>query len=155
DGDDAEADVVGAPLGLEAQAEGRPAGPAVVGPAPAPAHPRRAAGAVPLRRRPGVVQVGALAARQSCMIPVPAPLEDIAVHVVQAPGVGRVTADLRGTLQRRPLLGAVVRLALEVGLLAAEGIAESGGGGGAGAAGVLPLRLRGQAELPPLGQLAR
>src|SRR5262245_36321409 len=36
DGDDTKADMVGPPLGFEPQPEGRPAGPALVRPAPAP-----------------------------------------------------------------------------------------------------------------------
>jgi len=42
DGDDPKADVVAPALGLKPQAEGRPAGPTLVGPAPAAAHARAA-----------------------------------------------------------------------------------------------------------------
>src|SRR5581483_10553974 len=153
DGGNPEADVVGPPLRLEPQPEGRPARPAVVAPGTAPANPRVVAGPVlrPLHRR----QVRVVAARQLRVVPVPAPLVDVAVHVVQAPGVGRVAADLRRPLQRRPRLGPVVRLALEVRLLAAELVAERRCRGGDGSAGVLPLGLRRQPGRPPCRQPAR
>src|SRR5438105_5274680 len=79
---DAEADVVGTPLRLVAQAAGRPAGPAVVTPGPAPAGARKSAVPVsrPLHRR----QVRVHTAGQLLVVPVPAPLEGVAVHVVQA-----------------------------------------------------------------------
>src|SRR5262245_38860452 len=73
DGDDAEADVVIAPVRLEAQAERGPAGPAVIGPAPAAARARDIARAVPLCRRLRLVQVGVGAAGQLRMVPVAAP----------------------------------------------------------------------------------
>src|SRR4051794_19192431 len=90
DGDDPETDVIIATLRLEPQPEGRPAGPAVIGPRPAPAHARCVDRPVPPRRGARVVQVGVDAARQPAVVPVPAPLEGVAVHVVQAPRVRRV-----------------------------------------------------------------
>src|SRR6266545_1733592 len=88
------------------------------------------------------------------MMPVPAPLEHVAVHVVEAPGVCRVTPDRGRPLQGGPLRGPVVRLPLEVRLLTAQLVAEAGGGRGARPAGVLPLGFLGETELPPLRQLA-
>src|SRR5262245_111426 len=88
------------------------------------------------------------------MVPVAAPLVGVAVHVVQAPGVGRVTAHLRRLPERRPRLGSVVWLSIEVRLLAAETLAERGGCCCSGPAGVLPLCLGGQPEFPILGQVA-
>src|SRR5262245_22227495 len=89
------------------------------------------------------------------MVPVPAPLVGVAVHVAEPPGVGRVAADLGGSAQRRPRLAAVVRLAPEVRLLAAELVAKRRGRRRPRPAGVFPLRLRRQPELPLLRQLAR
>src|SRR5262249_4617098 len=151
----AEADVIVAPLGLEPQPASGAAGPAVVGPGAAPADARMVARPVPLRRGLRRVQVGVDAAGEPGVIPVAAPLEGVAVHVVQAPGVGRVAADLGRAPQRWPRLGAVIRLPFEVRLLAAELVAERGGGRRAGAAGVFPLRLGGQPELPVLREVAR
>src|SRR5437773_11668590 len=82
------------------------------------------------------------------MGPVAAPLEDVAVHVVQSPRVGWVTSDFCGPTERRPRLGSVIRLAFKVRLLAAELVAKRGGGRRPGSAGVFPLRFRGQPELP-------
>src|SRR5207249_6785387 len=116
--DDPEADMVGAALGFEAQAGGGAAGPAVVAPGAASARSRICAVSVlrPLDGR----QIRIVAARQLLVIPIAAPLEDVAVHVVQAPGVGGVTADLGGPIERRSDLGFVVRLSLVVGLLTYE-----------------------------------
>src|SRR5262249_19175918 len=100
----------------------------------------------------GQVRVGA--ARQPGVVPVAAPLDDVALHVVEAPRVGRVAADLGVPLQGRTFLGAVIRLvALEIRLFTADFVAGVGGRRGACPAGVLPLRLGGQPELPALGQL--
>src|SRR5262249_26791926 len=71
---------------------------------------------------------------------VAAPLPDVAVQVVQPPRVGLLAAD------RRVLalgVGAVPGMGAQVG----DPVAERVGGGGACAAGVLPLRLAGQADL--------
>src|SRR5262249_46475445 len=62
--------------------------------------------------------------------------------------------DLCGPVERRPRLAAVVRLPLEVRLLAAEPVAERGGRRRPGPTGVFPLRFGGQAELPILRQIA-
>ena len=153
-GHDAKADVVVTPLRLEPQSKGRPARPALVGPAAAPAHPGDVAVFAFRCRGLRGIQVGIGAARQLRVIPVPAPLEGVAVHVVQAPGVGGVAADLGGPIERRPRLGPVVRLALEVRLLAAELVAERGGRRRPGPAGVFPLRFGGQPELPILREVA-
>src|SRR6266851_6796451 len=89
------------------------------------------------------------------MIPIAAPLDDVSVHVVQAPGVGLVAPNFGGPLQGRPRLGPVVRLALEVCLLAAELITERSCRRRPRPAGILPLRFRGQPELPLPRQVAR
>src|SRR5262249_17419353 len=69
-----------------------------------------------------------------------APLPDVAVHVVQTPGIGLLAADGRVLALR---VGLVPGVGAQVGLPVAEGP----GGGGASAAGVLPLRLAGQTDL--------
>src|ERR1051325_6966839 len=96
--------MVRSPLWLEAEAEGGAAGPPVVAPATASPGTRVGAVAIPIGRAPGVVQIGIDAARESRMIPIAAPLEDVAVHVVDAPRIGRIAADPRWTDQRRPLI---------------------------------------------------
>ena len=142
--------VVVTPLRFEPQSKGRPARPAFVGPAPASAR----TGHVPVfaSRCRGLrgIQVRVRTARQSRVVPIPAPLVDVAVHVVQPPGVGRVTADCCGPIERRPLLGSVVWLPLEVRLLTAQPVSELSGGRSSGPAGVFPLRFGGQPELPIL-----
>ena len=87
------------------------------------------------------------------MGPVATPFEGVAVHVVQAPGIGGIAADFGGAAEGWSGFGAVVRLAFEVRLLAAEFVAKGGGGDGAGAAGVFPLGLGGEAEFPIAGDL--
>src|SRR3954454_14111924 len=121
---DPEADVVVTPLRLEPLPECRTGSPGVVGPRAAPA--RAGTGAVPVRRCRGfpVVEIRVRTAGQSGVIPVPAPLDNVTVHVVDAPGVGRVAADLAGPIQGRPFFGAVVGPVLDVRLLAAELVAE-------------------------------
>src|SRR5437870_10419083 len=88
------------------------------------------------------------------MGPVPAPFVDVAVHVVQTPWVGWVTADFCGPTERGPLLGPVIRFSLEVRLAAAERIAKRGGGRRAGPAGIFPLRFGREPELPIRRKLA-
>src|SRR5438067_3373331 len=78
-GRDAEADVVVPSLRLEPQPEGGAARPAVVRPRPSPPDPRRSR---------GVVEVRVDAAGELRVVPVAAPLKGVAVHVMQAPGVG-------------------------------------------------------------------
>src|SRR5947209_20181209 len=92
-GHDSKADVVVAAFRLEPQAEGGSAGPAVVVPRATPADARGG-----LRG----VQIGVHATGQLRVIPVPAPLEGVAVHVVQTPAVGRVAADRSGPTERWP-----------------------------------------------------
>src|SRR5262249_59815058 len=86
--------------------------------------------------------------------PMPAPLEDIAVHIVYSPGIGGVTADLCGATEGWSRLSAIVRFAFEVRLLAAEFVAERRGRRRPGAARVFPLRLSGEPELPIRRELA-
>src|SRR6266404_8921584 len=82
------------------------------------------------------------------MVPVAAPLEDVAVHVVQAPVVGGVTANFCGPTERGTRLSSVIRLPLEVRLRAAELVAKCSGGCCPRSARVFPLRFGGQPELP-------
>src|SRR4051794_5101551 len=114
------------PFGLEPEAECRPAVLAVVGPGATPADPR--IGAVPVRLAAPGRQVGVGAAGELRVVPVPAPLEGVAVHVVDSPGVRRVAADPGRLPRRRPGLAPVVGLAPEVRLPAAERVAERRGG---------------------------
>src|SRR6266700_3778470 len=81
---DAKSDVVVSPFRLEPEAEGRPAGPTLVGPTSAPTH---------TRGRCCEMQIRIDTAGQVGMVPIPAPLEGVAVHVMQAPGIGGITAD--------------------------------------------------------------
>src|SRR6266571_4501595 len=141
----AKADVVVSPFGLEPEAKGGPTGPTLVSPAPAPAH---------TRGRRCEIQIRIDAAGQLGMIPIAAPLEGVAVHVMQAPGIGGITADFRSPTERRSGFGSVVGRAFEVRLLDAEFVAERRGRLRACAACVFPLRLRGQPELPILRDLA-
>src|SRR6186997_2479489 len=101
------------------------------------------------------MKIGVDAARKVQVEPIPAPLVRVAMHVVEAPRVGGVTADFGGTPERRSLLGRVVRLALEVCLIAVQGIAERGSGGGSSAGRVFPLRFGGQPKLPVAREIAR
>src|SRR5262249_26431624 len=71
------------------------------------------------------------------------------------PQVGRVAPDSSGPLQRWPVLGRIVRLALEVRLFAAELVPERRRGRGPGPASVFPLRFGGESELPLLRQVTR
>src|SRR5256885_1115568 len=140
----AKADVIVTPLRLEALAERRPAGPTVIAPSAAPADPGKGAVPVPcpLDRR----QIGIVAARQLLVIPIPAPLADVALHVMQAPDVRGIAADLGSAIEGRTFLGTIVRPPLEVHLLATELVAKRGGGRRPGPASVFPLRLGGQPE---------
>src|SRR5262249_61492743 len=82
------------------------------------------------------------------VVPVPTPLPDVAVPVVQPEGIGVDRADRRGLIAGFALGCATVGgAAVEVSLGRGEGGTDVEGGGGASAAGVLPLRLRGQAIL--------
>src|SRR5437763_1929979 len=89
DADDAKPDVVVTALRFESQPKGRAACPAIVRPGAAAAHARYVARPIFLRRGFGGIQVGIGAAGQLGVVPVAAPLEDVAVHIVQAPRVGR------------------------------------------------------------------
>src|SRR4051812_15805587 len=87
---------------------------------------------------------------------VAAPFPHVAVHVVQPPGVGGVTADRGRFAKIGPGGGAAEGLgAVEVRPRGVEPVAEGGGRGGAGAAGVLPLGLVRQPVLPPGFEPAR
>jgi hypothetical protein len=91
-GDYPEPDVVVAAFGLESLAEGGAAGPAGVGPGAASAASGYVAVFAGCGFVFGVVQVRVCSARQFRHVPVAAPLDHVALHVVQAPGVGRVVA---------------------------------------------------------------
>src|SRR5207302_6447823 len=82
-------------------------------------------------------------------------LEDVAVHVVQPPGVGGVAADFGGPTKRGPRFGPIVRLPLEVRLFAAELIAKGSGRRRSGSAGIFPLRFGRQPDFPVLWEVAR
>src|SRR4029453_2269100 len=69
---------------------------------------------------------------------------------VEPPGVGGVTADSCCPIERRPLLGPVVRLPLEVRLFATEPVAKRRGRRRPGPAGVFPLLFGRQPDLPVL-----
>src|SRR5262249_9706672 len=103
--------------------------------------PRPAAPAAPLAR------LGARGARHAGagvvlgVVPVGAPLPDVAGHVVQAPQVGAVAPHPAGAAEERPGGRALGVLAIEVGLGRGETVAGEKDAGGAGAAGVLPLGL--------------
>src|SRR5438067_259359 len=56
------------------------------------------------------------------MIPVAAPLERIAVHIAQAPGIRPIAADRRRPAKRRPRLTTAVWPPFDLGLLAAESV---------------------------------
>src|SRR5437879_4075807 len=99
--DNAKADVVIPPLGFEPQPTGRPARPPLIRPAPASAHARRIAGSIVRSGGERIVQIGIDAARKLRVRPVPAPLVGVAVHVMQPPGVGGITADFGGSFERR------------------------------------------------------
>src|SRR5262249_51408007 len=84
------------------------------------------------------------------VVEVLAPLADAAVHVVQAPGVRLVRAHLARPPQVLALVRAAVgEVAVEVRLLAGEGLAEVERRLGASAAAILPFRLGRQAVLAP------
>src|SRR5436190_18958099 len=89
------------------------------------------------------------------MIPIATPFERVSMHVVQAPSIRRVAADFRGATERWSGFRAIVRLAFEIRLFAAQLVPESCGGRRPGAAGVFPLRFGGQPTFPMLRQSAR
>src|SRR5262245_59354052 len=96
----------------------RAAAPALPEPRPAAQH---AAIAVPGAGRVAPRADGVVVA----IVPVGAPLQDVAVHVEKPGLAGLVGADGGGTVEERSLGGgAVGEVAVEVGLLAAEGGAE-------------------------------
>src|SRR5687767_2536848 len=94
------------------------------------------------------MQIGVRTSRQPQMVPIAAPFEYVAVHVVESPGIRGIAANSCGTIERRTLLGAVVRLPLEVRQPATERVAKRGRRRRPGPAGVFPLRLGRQPELP-------
>src|SRR5262249_14961991 len=81
------------------------------------------------------------ASRQLVPEPIPAPLLHVSVHVVKAPGVRGLLADLVGHAVGVFLVPSIL---LQLSLVIAEG--ESGRR--AGAAGILPLGLRRQSIFP-------
>src|SRR5205807_2658155 len=141
-------------LRFKSQAGCRAAWPSVIRPGAAAANPRESSVPVRLRRPFLVMQIGVGAARQLRMVPVPAPFEGVAVHVVDAPWVWRVAAHLCSTSARRSRHRPVVWLAFEVRLLAAELVTKGSRRGRARAAGVFPLRFRWKSDLPTVRQLA-
>src|SRR6185436_14903347 len=118
DNHDTKPNVIVASLRLEAQSKGGSAGPSLVCPASASSHSGRGHGRM---------QIWIDSSGQSGMIPVTAPFERVAMHVMQAPCIGGITADFRGPIERRPRFGSIVRLALEVRLFAAKRVAKRRG----------------------------
>src|SRR5207244_36702 len=89
--------------------------------------------------------VGHLAVRIRA-VPIGTPLPDVAVHVKEAPGVGRERTDGRRRLAINALLPPVIGpVAVIVGLVGRDGRAGAERRGGAGAAGILPFGLGRQA----------
>src|SRR5436853_3534306 len=76
------------------------------------------------------------------------------MHVMQPPGVGRVTTHSCRPIERRSWLASIVRLPFEVCLFATELVAKRGGRRRPGSAGVFPLRLRGEPKFPILREIA-
>src|SRR5690348_7658317 len=140
--------MVVAPLRLEAQSKGRSARPAFICPATAPARARDIPSLIFLCRGLRVMEVRIRATRQPRMIPITAPFEDVAVHIMQAPCIWWITAHFRRHAKRRPGLASVVWFAFEVCLFAAEFVAESSRCGSPRPARIFPLCFRGQPELP-------
>src|SRR5258706_1064513 len=90
------------------------------------------------------------------MVPIPAPLEGMPMHVVNSPGVVGVAANLRRPVEWHALVrSSVVGLAFEVGLFAAQAISERGGCCRPRPAGIFPLRFSWQPELPISRQRSR
>ena len=58
------------------------------------------------------------------MEPIPRPLVNVAVHVVESPGVRGITPHLRSSIKGRPFRGPIVRPPLEIRLRAAQRITE-------------------------------
>src|SRR5262249_10439875 len=132
--DHAEAVVVAAVVGVLAVAVGGAAGVAAGVPAPAAQHAHPAAR--------GAFRVAVQTAAVVVLLePIAAPLPDVAVHVVQAEGVGLVRADGGRAGEIRTVAGAVGVIAVEVRGEGAEAVAVVEGGRRPGAAGVLPLGL--------------
>src|ERR1051325_6266431 len=152
-GDDTKANVVCSAGRLITKTQGGSTEFAFVSPGATAAHARE--GAVTVRDSLYCAQIGIETTRQPGVIPILAPFEDVAMHIVQAPGVGGVASDRSGAVQQRPRLGAVVWfLPVEVCLGTAECLAEGSGGGGARAAGIFPLGFGGKPDLPGLRQFA-
>src|SRR5262245_18112644 len=89
----------------------------------------------------GCIEIGIRSAGKLRVVPVAAPLERVAVHVVKPPSIGRIFADLGSLAERWSWLAAVVGLPFEVGLMAAEAVAERRRGRRPSAAGIFPLRF--------------
>jgi len=89
------------------------------------------------------------------MVPIPAPLEDVAVHVVNTPGIGRVTAYFRCPVQHRAPGGVIEGETAEIGLVMTERIAIGCGGVSPRPAGIFPLGFGGQSKLLVFGELSR
>src|SRR5262249_44487009 len=89
------------------------------------------------------------------VVEVAAPFPDVAVHVVEAKGIGRIAADRRRALNVRPLsIDAIGNRAIEIGLVGRGARAPPERRAAAGAAGMLPFRLGRQTIAPAAGALA-
>ena len=114
-------------------------------------------GTAPSHARPAhsQIQIRINAAWQFGMIPIPAPFEGVAMHIMQPPCIRGITAHLGRATQRWSWLSSIVWLAFEVRLLAAQLVAERGRSCRSRSARVFPLRLRRQPELPIIREFAR
>ena len=104
--------------------------------------------------RIALILYGIGAAGEAGVIPIAAPLEFVAVHVVQAPGIGGIAADGGGGRAGCGVGVAVVGFA-EVGVAGGERGAGGEGRAGAGATGVFPLGFGGETKFPVGGEFAR
>src|SRR5580704_14251766 len=95
-GHHSEANVVVTPLRFKPLSKGRPRGPAVIGPGTSATRSRQVVRPIGRRRAFGQIESRISAAGESRVVPIAAPFDDVAVHVVQAPGVGWVTAHFGG-----------------------------------------------------------
>ena len=119
DRNDPKPDVAVSAFRFETKPKRRPAGPAHIGPAAAPPHARKRTSGI--AGTGYIVQIGIDAAGRAVVIPVAAPFEDVADHVIHTPGVRLVLTHLAGSVQCGAQRSAVVRCMTEkVSLRAAQ-----------------------------------
>ena len=122
DRDDTKADVIRSTRRFIPHATCGATGPTIFD--PRTTAPHAGVGPIAIRYTPGVMKIGIGSTGQSGVIPVTAPFPDVPVHIVNAPGIRRKTADTprtsaRGRMSIRALPGAIV-----VDLIDVKGIAE-------------------------------